>query len=493
MKLWRWTLLALALTAALILAVVLARTLMLSSLWKPAVTHELAPSPRIDAQRAALRLGQAIRFPTVSREQGKVDNPDAFRDLRAFLKSTYPRVHRAMTRERIEDLSLLYTLPGSDPSLEPILLLAHQDVVPVESGTEQAWEAPPFAGEIHDGFVYGRGAFDNKGSLIAIFEAMEALLEQGFSPRRTILLAFGHDEEVMGSGAEATARTLQEKGVKPWFVLDEGAVVLQDLPMTGEPAALIGIAEKGYLTVRVTAHGPGGHASMPPSDSATERLSRAILAIRGQPFSGGFDTGPAGLMLQTLAPQLGFLARAVIANRWLFEPLLISGTASTPAGNALLRTTIAPTLLSAGTKPNVIPQEATAFLNLRIHPRDSVDDALEHMRHSVADIEGIEVETYGRFSEPSPISSVDNDAYSLLVAVAGVHAPEGAPVVPALVLAATDSRFYAPIARDVYRFAPVWMPQADLERVHGTGERLSVEDLGRLIGFYAQLIETGAR
>jgi carboxypeptidase PM20D1 len=115
------------------------------------------------------------------------------------------------------------------------------------------------------------------------------------------------------------------------------------------------------------------------------------------------------------------------------------------------------------------------------------------MRHSVADIEGIEVETYGRFSEPSPISSVDNDAYSLLVAVAGIHAPEGAPVVPALVLAATDSRFYAPIARDVYRFAPVWMPQADLERVHGTGERLSVEDLGRLIGFYAQLIETGAR
>jgi carboxypeptidase PM20D1 len=232
---------------------------------------------------------------------------------------------------------------------------------------------------------------------------------------------------------------------------------------------------------------------MPPDDSAAERLSQAILAIRGDPFPGGFDHGPAGEMLETMAPQLGFVARAAIANRWLFEPLLVSRTGATPAGNALLRTTLAPTMLLAGTKPNVLPQEAQAYLNLRLHPRDSVAGALAHLRHSVAGIEGVTVETSGRFSEPSPVSSSSGEAYELLAALAGAHSPPGAPVVPALVLAATDSRFYATIATNVYRFAPAWMPQAELQRIHGTGERLALADLERMIDFYAQLMSTAAR
>lgn len=493
MKWLRYLLSALALCIVGLLIVLIARTLLSGSSWQPLAARDLASPPAFDLQRAAQRLGETIRFETVSYEQGEVADPKAFRDLHKFLKRNYPRVHARMAPELVEQFSLLYTLPGSDPSLAPILLLAHQDVVPVEPGTEQDWDAPPFAGDIVDGIVYGRGAFDNKGSIVAILEAMEGLLATGFEPRRGIVLAFGHDEEVLGSGAEATARLLQERGVRPWFALDEGMVVLQDLPLTGEPAALIGLAEKGYLTVQVSAAAPGGHSSMPGRESAIERLSRAVVAIREKPFRAGFDQGPAGEMLASLAPQLGFGARVVIANRWLLEPLLLAGTEASPAGNALLRTTIAPTMLRSGTKPNVLPQEAHAYLNLRLHPRDSVEEALEHLRRSVSAIDGITIEPHGLHSEPSPVSSMDSEAYALLSDVTATHAPEGAPVAPALVLAATDSRFYAGVAEDVYRFAPVWMAQAELERVHGTGERLSVENLGRMIQFYAQLIATGAR
>jgi carboxypeptidase PM20D1 len=398
-----------------------------------------------------------------------------------------------MRLEIVADYSLLYTLPGSDTSLPPILLLAHQDVVPVEAGTEDDWEAPPFAGEILDGYVYGRGSLDDKGSIVAIMEAMETLSARGFQPRRTILLAFGHDEEVLGSGAKAMAQLLQERGVRPWFVLDEGMVVLLDYPLTGKPAALIGIAEKGYMTARVTARSEGGHSSMPPRETAAERLSRAILAIRAHPFPGHLEGGPIAEMLEALAPHLGFAQRALISNRWAFGPLLRSRMASTPAGDALLRTTIAPTELSGGTKENILPQEVYALVNLRLNPRDSVETALEHLRHSVAGMEGISIEIHGRPSEPSPVSSTSSDSYVLLAAAAKAHAPEGAPVTPMLVLGGTDSRHYASISENVYRFTPEWIPQSEFSRVHGTGERLSLENLGRMVRFFAQLIDTGAR
>jgi carboxypeptidase PM20D1 len=254
---------------------------------------------------------------------------------------------------------------------------------------------------------------------------------------------------------------------------------------------LIGIAEKGYLTVRVTARSEGGHSSMPPRETAAERLSRAILAIRARPFPGHLDEGPIAKMLDAFAPHLAFGQRAVISNRWAFGPLLRSRMESTPAGEALLRTTIAPTEVSGGTKENILPQEVHALINLRLHPRDSVAQALEHLRRSVLEIDGIDIEVHGTPSEPSPVSSTTSDSYALLASVARAHAPEGAPVAPMLVLGATDSRFYAPISENVYRFAPAWILQSDFSRVHGTGERLSVENLGRMVRFFAQLVATG--
>jgi len=183
----------------------------------------------------------------------------------------------------------------------------------------------------------------------------------------------------------------------------------------------------------------------------------------------------------------------MITNRWAFGPVLSSRIGSTPAGNALLRTTIAPTELDGGTKENILPQEVHALVNLRLNPRDSVEGVLEHLRNSVTGIDGITIEVHGTPTEPSPVSSTTSDSYALLAAAASAHAPEGTPVAPMLVLGGTDSRYYAPVAENVYRFAPEWVLQSEYSRIHGTGERLSVENLGRMVRFFAQLVDTGAR
>lgn len=489
---WKWILGGVAALLVVFVGIVVVRT---NSVAAPGALAavELAAAPEIDVDRAALRLGEAIRFETISRTEGVVDNPEAFRAFHAWLAQTYPRTHAAMTLERVQEHTLFFTLPGTDASLPPLLLLAHQDVVPVEAGTEGDWEAPPFSGELRDGYIIGRGASDDKGSLIAILEAMEALQEQGFTPRRTIMFAFGHDEETLGGGAQATAALLTARNIRPWFALDEGMAVIEDFPLTGGPVALIGIAEKGYMSVRVTARADGGHSSTPPRDTAVERLSRAIIAIRGRPFPGGLEDGPAPLLLDALAPNMEFAARAAIANRWAFGGLVEQQIAANPASDALLRTTIAPTIVEGGTKENVLPQQVHAIINLRLHPRDNAESALAYLRASVDGIEGVTVEFEGTPNNPSPVSATEGDAYALLASAARAEAPEGAAVAPMLVLGATDSRHYVGVAENVYRFAPFVAAQDELARIHGTGERMSVENMGRLARFYAQLMATGGR
>lgn len=490
---WVWRgLLGLLVVVVALAAVLVVRTMNMKGA-ADAQAVELAPAPAFDEASAITHLQQAIRIRTISEEAGRVSDPVAFEAFRLFLEQTYPRTHAAFQREVVSGYSLMFTLPGSDPDLAPLLLLAHQDVVPVEAGTEDDWPAPPFSGEIIDGHIYGRGANDDKASLIAILEATEALLAAGFTPRRTIILAFGHDEEVSGAGAVAMAALLRERNIRPWFVLDEGMQVVLDGPVVNAPVALIGIAEKGYMTVRVTARAEGGHSSMPQAETAADRLARAVTAIRDNPFEGGLDDGPAAMMLEALAPRMPFVQRLAIANRWLLGGAVEEQVGALPSGNAVLRTTIAPTIFSGGTKENVLPQEMYAIVNLRLHPRDSVETALAHLRRSVEGIEGVTVELEGATSEPSMISSTESDSYALIASAARAHAPEGAPVAPMLVLAATDSRHFAAVAENTYRFMPVWEASTELGRIHGTGERMSIENLHRLVRFYGQLIATGAR
>jgi carboxypeptidase PM20D1 len=445
----------------------------------------------IDVSAAAARLGEAIRFNTVSIADGLGDRAQ-FEQLHAWMQQRYPAFHAAARREVIGELSLLYTWEGTDAAQPPILLLAHQDVVPVPDDTRQQWQVDPFGGLVRGDAVWGRGAIDDKGSLVSILEAAEYLARSGRRPTRTIMFAFGHDEELGGdNGAVLIARALAERGVRAWFVLDEGLAALDRHPLTGAPAAMIGISERGSGTMRVRAVGQPGHSSMPPAETAVSLVSEAVERIHAMPIERKLEGGPALGMMRALAPELTFTNRMAVANEWLFGPLLRQRLATNPAANALLGTTIAPTMIQGGVRPNVLPAEATAMINFRIHPRDDAAGLLRRARQAVADLDGVTVDWAEEPREASTISSATSSSYALIAALSRGVMPD-APVAPALVLAGTDSRHYVDVAENVYRYQPILLTAEDLEMPHGLNERLSVDNLERMIRFYIGLMEAGA-
>ncbi|MBL8531791.1 MAG: M20 family peptidase [Hyphomonadaceae bacterium] len=445
----------------------------------------------IDANAAAARLGEAIRFRTVSLVAPS-DDRAPFTQFHAWLQQTYPAFHAAARREIVGELSLLYTWAGSDPAQPPIVLLAHQDVVPVAAETREAWRLDPFGGDVQDGAVWGRGAIDDKGSLVALLEAAEFLAAQGRQPVRTIIFAFGHDEEIGGEdGAAQMARVLAQRGVRAWFVLDEGMAALDDHPLTGGPAAMIGVSERGFATMRVHAAGQPGHSSMPHRETAVSAVAEAVDRIHAMPIEQRLEGGPALGMMRALAPQLDFTTRMAVANEWLFGPLLRARMADNPPARALLGTTIAPTMINGGVRANVLPAEATAMINFRIHPRDTPDALLAQARARVADLEGVTVEWEGPARAATEMSSTTSSSYALIASLSHQLLPD-APVAPALVLAGTDSRHYDGVAQDVYRYQPLLFTAADLELAHGNNEHISVENFDRMIRFYIGLMQAGA-
>jgi carboxypeptidase PM20D1 len=483
---------ALGLVAVVVVlaAVVLVRTFT----YKPPAAADLsqvavAAPVAVDVGLAARRLSQAVQIPTV-RHQDRAEDVDAeWTRLHDFLQATYPTAHAAMAREEVASRTLVYTWPGSDPTLAPIVLMAHQDVVPVTPGTEGDWKHPPFSGAIAEDAVWGRGAIDDKGSLIGIFEAVETLAKQGFKPKRTVIIVSGGDEEVTGQGAPAAAALLKSRGIKAEFVLDEGLAVLIDNPISRGKVAVIGTAEKGYATLKVTARAPGGHSSAPPADAGgVVTLSKAVVAIAGKPFPMAFR-GPGAEMVQSLAPSAPFMVRMAVANQWLFGPLLVKQAGATPPGAALLHTTIAPTMLKGSPKENVLPQDATAWINYRIAPGDNSATVMARAKAAVGDLP-VTLAWNKPPNEPSPVSSTSSWGWKVVAATAGAVA--GAPVAPSLVTAGTDSRFLTPVAKDVYRFQPVEFGMKDIEMIHGTNEHMTLKNLEKMVQFYARLVATAA-
>ena len=450
----------------------------------------LAPAP-VDTEAAAERLAAVVRLQTISVRPLPATTEREFLKLHTYLAQAFPHAHAALSRDTVHQYSLLYTWAGREPAAAPILLMAHQDVVPVAPGTEGRWHAAPFAGEIRDGFVWGRGTWDDKCSLMAILEAVERLSAQGFAPRRTIYLAFGHDEEIGGAdGASAIAALLQQRGVHPLFVLDEGMVIISGaLPGLDRPAALIGIAEKGSATLRLTSNATPGHSSMPGPRSAIGVLATALTRLERTPMRGGIR-GVAAQMLDTVAPEMRLANRVLLSNRWLFGPLIESRLAGLPATNAVLRTTTALTIVQGGNKDNVLPGEAQAWVNFRLLPGDTVASLLVHAHDTVGD-DSVSIEVEPGASEPSPVAPTDSEGYRLLSRTVREVYPD-AVVAPGLMIGATDSRHMTGLTHDIYRFLPVRANTADLSRFHGTDERISIADYADLIRFYERLISGAA-
>lgn len=450
-----------------------------------------APPVTIDEKAVAETLAGAVRFQTIADRENADASAAQFRQLHDYLKQRFPRVHDKLKLETVSNYSLLYTWPGTDAQAKPIALLAHQDVVPIAPGTEKDWQAAPFSGEIKDGFVWGRGAWDDKGNLVAQLSAVEQLLAEGFQPRQTVYLAYGHDEEVNGRGAGSIVKLLQQRGVKLDFVIDEGLVVTEGiLPGVDKPAALIGVAEKGYLSVVLTATAKPGHSSFPPAPgtSAIGMLSAALERLDQRQFPAALD-GVGREMFETLAPEMGGFNRIALSNLWLFGPVVRAQLEKNPSTNAMLRTTTALTIVSAGNKDNVLPGVAQATVNFRMLPGDTGESVLRHVKEVAGP--GIEVRALSAGSEASPVTSTQSASYQLVNRTMRSLFP-GIVVAPGLVIGGTDSRQYLPIADHIYRFSPVRAKPEDLSRFHGTNERIATANLAELARFYHQLIRNAS-
>lgn len=447
-----------------------------------------APVEPIILDRAGIvqRLSEAIQFKTIS-PQSPAAEAQEFKRLHAFLIKSFPLAHQRLIRETVNEHSLLYTWKGKNAQLKPSLLMAHMDVVPIDQASEKSWTHAPFSGQIADGYVWGRGAMDDKASVMGILEAVEYLLKEGFAPERTIYLAFGHDEEIGGnSGAAKIAELLTSRRVELEYVLDEGMNILSGIiDGVSSPVALIGIAEKGYSSLQLTANSPGGHSSIPPADTAIGTLSRALQRLDAAPFPAKLR-GPTRQMFEFLAPEMSWDKKLALANLWLFEPLVKKQLSASPLTNAILRTTVAPTIFNAGVQENVLPTQASAVVNLRIMPGETTAAALEHVRKAINDPQ-IKLTPLPVRMEPSAVSNVESASFKLIQRTIRETAP-AAIAAPALLVAATDSRHYAGLTKNVFRFLPITLKAEDTKRYHGIDERISLEDYQRCVRFYAQLI-----
>jgi carboxypeptidase PM20D1 len=479
---------ALLIAGAVLLVLLAVNVLRLSSRQIVAVPLR---RPAVDALGAAQRLSGAVRLRTISYDNPSDASGGAFLALHAYLAESFPHVQSALRREIVNDYSLLYTWAGANPGAKPIVFMAHEDVVPIAPGSENLWHADPFGGEIKDGYVWGRGAWDDKGNLMAILEAVEALAAAGFTPQRTVYLAFGHDEETGGEhGAKAIAALFRQRGVRPEFVLDEGLLITSGLmPGLNSPLALIGVAEKGSATLKLTAAALPGHSSMPGNRTAIGALARALVRLERSPFPASLG-GVAGELFETVAPETHGLNRVVLSNLWLFAPVVAWELSRLPSTNALLRTTTAITVVSGGNKENVLPATAEALVNFRTLPGDTAERVVAHVR-TVVDDGGIGVDVLPQSSEASPVASRTSAAYRTIARSVRELFP-GVVVAPGLMIGATDSRHMLDVADDVYRFSPVRAAPPDLARFHGTDERMSVANYAELIGFYETLIGRAA-
>jgi len=489
-RMWRIAFLAgcaLAVAVLALFVVVAVRTACFSS--KQIHPPRVAPLEPLDGY--AERLAQSIQIPTVAAEPPATTNPEPFLKLRLVLERSFPLVHSHLSREIHGGQSLLYRWNGSEPSREPILLMSHIDVVPVESASEAKWTYPAFSGQIADGFIWGRGALDVKVGALGLLEAVERLLTDSFQPACDVYLALGHDEEKGGrEGNLQIAESLRKRGIRFRYVLDEGGGLTEGI-VSGidRPVAFVGIAEKGYATIAIRAEGPGGHSSMPPPITAIGRVAEAIQRLESQPFPARID-GATGAMLDAIGPEMKWHRRAVLANRWLTERLIMREFSQKPSMNALIRTTLAPTVAKGGVAANVLPAQAETLVNLRLLPGDTLARALKRVKGVIAD-SGVQCELSDALSEPSTVSSTTSDSFRTLHQTISEIFPE-AVVAPGLCMVATDSHHFAPIAKDIYRFLPIRLTARDLERIHGVDERIAIKDYANLIGFLARLIENSS-
>jgi carboxypeptidase PM20D1 len=455
-------------------------------------TKTFVDSYQIDESAAIDRLSRGIQHQTISYEDTTEINYGNYEAFIGFVEENYPNLHRNTERRRIGEFSLLFKWQGSQPELKPALFMGHYDVVPVKPETDSLWQYPPFNGEVEEGFVWGRGALDDKSGIMSILEAVEYLSEQDFQPDRTIYIALHHDEEVGGErGAKKISEYLENEGIELRFLVDEGLPIAEEIIENVDvPLAMIGVAEKGSVNIELTYYQDGGHSSMPPRFSVIGTLSRAVNRIEQRPMKAHYK----GLIVETfepLIPYMTFSQRLAFNNTWLFRGIIKRKLSQNPATNAAMRTTAAKTIFEAGFKENVLPIEGRVIINFRLHPNNTIEDVREYVRDRIRNPD-INIRVMDRARNPSPISNTRVAPYQMLKRTIE-ESFEQALVSPSLFIAASDSRHFHNLTSNIYRFRPIRAKQEDRSRVHGIDERIGTENYLEMIRFQIRLIENGSR
>lgn len=435
----------------------------------------------IDIEKSSLNLSEAVKIKTISNADYSKFDYEKFEEFIFFLEKTYPLVHEKLEKQRINNYSLIFRWKGKDDSKKPILLMGHYDVVPVEKGTEKDWTHDAFSGKIENNIIWGRGTLDDKITVISILEAAESLLKENYIPERDIYFSFGHDEEVGGEeGASKIAEKFEEEGLEFDFIIDEGGAVVEK-PIQGidKTVALIGICEKGSTNVKITVKGEGGHSSTPPNNTALGKLAIVLTRLEKNKMKPEI-TEPLIHFLNIIGREMGFSTRLAIANMGIFKPILFKIFEKNPITNALIRTTTAITMSEASDAPNVLPQKASAVVNCRIRPGDTIDDLINHIKKAAGNIE-VETEILLR-EEASKVSDINSKAYGLISDTIEKVYPN-VLISPYLMVGGTDSRKYGKVCKHIIRFAPYRINSNELSSVHNTNEYISIENLKRYITF----------
>ncbi|TXT50403.1 MAG: carboxypeptidase PM20D1 [Spirochaetes bacterium] len=437
----------------------------------------------------AEKLSRLVQFQTVSSYIPEREDDAAFSALLASLPSLFPNVDTSLETHKIGSRAMLYTWPGKDPRVPGAIFCAHFDVVPALN--PETWEQPPFSGTISEGQVWGRGTQDIKVLMACILEAAEVLLGQGFSPHRTLHFAFGGDEETGGHrGARQIAAYLQGKGVKASFLLDEGgSIAVKMLSFARRPLALVGVAEKGYMDVKLESVSLGGHASMPPRNTAPGNLARALAEIEARQSPARL-TRTLKAFLAALAGESSPHYSLLFSNLWLSSPLVLAAFSKSPATNALIRTTRAITMLQGSPKENVLAEQASATVNVRVLPGETCAQALDGIRRLV-ERQGVQATAKhpGQEVEASSESRVDSEGFAKIKEALAISHPEAA-CLPFLFSAATDTKHYAGLTNDTYRLTCLPQTTEDLKGIHGINERVRIIDMEKCADFYKALIQS---
>ena len=467
--------------------VILARTYTYPFYSHSAVTGEFPPvNP---SSLPISRLSGCLKIATISSANYTETDFEPFIRFKTYLEESYPEIYRTMETHSINDYGLVFRWKGKNPQLKPILFLSHYDVVPPGDDPEGpgGWEYPPFSGAIADGKIYGRGALDMKGMLFGILEAADQLISEGFTPERDIWFAFGHDEEV--GGVNGAAKIVEDFGKKKLTfdaVYDEGGIIAAKgfISQLSNDVALVGVAEKGYVTFTISVKGSGGHSSMPPLQTALGQAAVIMQRLEENQMEARLIP-PVKSLLANIGGAMDFSTRMAIANQWLFKSLLIKSLSRAPSTNALIRTTTALTMAKGSDASNVLPTSAEITVNFRTLPGDMIEDVKKHVEKACKGFD-VDIHMSGE-TEASKISGFDTEGFDVMKQALAKIYPD-ALVTPYLSVTGSDAPKYESVCPNIYRLIPVRLTSQEQETIHNLNESISIENYRKMIAYFREVM-----